>query len=193
MRSPGWPRLLVATALASWLAGAAAWGHTFPPVRTVVVQVEPCELVLLVGYRPQTGAPTEAILTRVASAPKSHALDALRDLLGAFAMAPLKVTLDGTALVPTSVRAKVGIESDGARPAVVLLVTYALRRGGTLAVSSSDPRTTRISWTDRASGRVAISGAPAQGKWFAGVASFLLKVTTPSCATSPSSSSRSVP
>jgi len=185
----------VASAVAICLAGQPAWGHTFPPVRTVVVQVEPCELVLLVGYRPGTGEPTEAILTRVASAPKSHALDALRGVMTAFAMAPLTVSVDGTALVPTAVRAKVGIEPGGARPAVVLLVTYSLPRGKALAIGSSDPRTTRISWTDRASGRVAIPGAPAQGKWFAGVASFLLELSPPSggttCATSPLSSSRS--
>jgi hypothetical protein len=189
-------KVVVATAVAICLACQAAWGHTFPPVRTVVVQVEPCELVLLVGYRPGTGEPTEAILTRVASAPKSHALDALRGVMTAFAMAPLTIAVDGAALVPTAVRAKVGIEPGGARPAVVLLVTYALPRGKTLSIASSDPRTTRISWTDRASGRVAISGAPAQGKWFSGVASFLLELSAPSgastCATSPLSSSRSV-
>jgi len=186
----------VATALAICLAGRPVWGHTFPPARTVVVQVEPCELVLLVGYRPGTGEPTEAILTRVASAPKSHALEALRGVMTAFAMAPLTVSVDGTPLVPTAVRAKVGVEPGGARPAVVLLVTYALPRGKALAIGSSDPRTTRISWTDRESGRVAIPGAPAQGKWFAGVASFLLELSPPSggttCAASLSSSSHSV-
>ena len=117
----------------------------------------------------------------------------MRDLLTAYAMAPLSVTVDGTPLVPTAVRAKVGIETDGARPAVVVLVTYPLRRGSALSIATSEPRTTRISWTDRASHRVAIPAAPAQGTWFSGVASMLLELGPPSCATSPSSSSPSVP
>ncbi len=116
-------RLAVATALAIWLAGASAWGHTFPPARHVVVQVEPCEVVLLVGYRPGTGEPTETMLARAASAPKSQALGALENVLAAFAMAPLSVAVDGAPLVPTNVRAKVGLEPGGARPRVVLLVS----------------------------------------------------------------------
>lgn len=181
-------RLLVATALATCLAGQPAWGHTFPPLRTVVVQVEACEVALLVGYRPGTGEPTEAILSRAASAPKSHVLDTLRDVLTTYAMAPLTVAVDGRRLVPTKVRAKIGVEPGGARPVVVVLVTYALPAGKTLAIASKDPRSTRISWQDQRSGRVTISDAPAQGKWHDGVASFLLSLSAPTggsvCATS---------
>lgn len=186
-------RWLPATALAICLAGQAAWGHTFPPVRTIVVQVEPCELVLLVGFRPASGAATETILTRVASAPKSQELAAMKDLLTSFAMAPLSVTVDGVPLVPTAVRAKVGIEADGGRPSVVVLVTFPLLRGRRLSIATSEPRTTRISWTDRASHRVAIPTAPTQGTWYPGVASMLLELLPPSCATSPSSWSLSAP
>lgn len=170
--------LVVATVLAA-AAGQPAWGHTFPPARNVVVQVERCEVVLLVGYRPGSGEATETVLRRVASAPKSHALDALRDLLAQHAMAPLSVAVDGERLVPTAVRAKVGVEPGGGRPMVVLLVTYPLPAGGALAVGSSDPRNTRISWQDQASGRVVIPDAPAQGRWHAGVASFLLTLLPP--------------
>lgn len=169
--------LALATVVAIWLAGQPAWGHTFPAVRHVVVQVEACEVVLLVGYRPSSGDPTEAILSRVAAAPRSKLLDALRDVLTTHAMTPLTVEVDGTRLVPTSVRAKVGIEPGGARPMVILLVSYALPTGQRLAVSTQDPRSTRISWQDQGSGRVAISEAPAQGKWHAGVASFLLSLS----------------
>ena len=49
----------------------------------------------MVGYRPGSGEPTEAILRRAATAPKSQALDALRDVLGAYAIAPLSVAVDG--------------------------------------------------------------------------------------------------
>ena len=35
----------VAIAVAVSLAATPAWGHSFPPVRTVVVQVERCEIV----------------------------------------------------------------------------------------------------------------------------------------------------
>ena len=178
-------RLLLATALAICLAGGAAWGHTFPPARNVVVQVEPCDVVLLVGYRPGTGEPTEAILARAASAPKPLALKALEDVLSAFAMAPLVVSVDGLPLVPTNVRAKLGFEPGGARPMVVLLVSYALAPGKALTIGTKDPRSTRISWQDRGSNRVVISDAPQQGKWFAGVASMLLPLAAPA-GTSPS-------
>ena len=116
--------------------------------------------------------------------------------MAAYAMAPLAITVDGTPLVPTRVQAKIGVEPGGARPAVVLLVTYGLPLGKTLAITSTDPRTTRVSWTDRSSHRVVIPTAPAQAKWFSGVASFLLELSAPSgantCATSPLSSSPSV-
>lgn len=188
-------RHAVVTAVATWLACQPAWGHTFPPVRTVVVQVESCAVTLLVGYRPQTGEPTDAILARASTAPKSQALDTLRDVLAAYAMAPLTVSIDGRTLVPTEVRAKIGIEPGGARPMVVVLVTYALQPGNALAIASKDPRSTRISWQDLGSGRVVISQAPAQGTWHAGVASFLLSLSTPTggsaCATYPSSFSGS--
>lgn len=167
-------RLVLATALAIVLAGQAAWAHTFPPARQVVIQVERCEVVLLVGYRPGTGEPTEGILARAATAPKSRALAALRDLLAAFAMAPLTVSVDGQPLVPTTVRAKIGLEPGGARPMAVVLVSYPLPAGKALGIASADPRSTRFSWTDRASGRVSIAGAPKQGSWYPGVASMLL-------------------
>jgi hypothetical protein len=164
----------LATAVAIGLASPSAWSHTFPPARQVVVQVERCEVVLLVGYRPGTGEPTAAILGRAATAPKSRALEALEDVLSAFAMAPLTVSIDGTPLVPTTVRAKIGLEPGGARPMVVLLVTFALPAGHALSIATKDPRSTRISWQDRSGARVAIPDAPQQGKWFAGVASMLL-------------------
>lgn len=185
-------QVAVATALAICLAGQPAWGHSFPEVRSVVVQVEPCELVLLVGYRPKSGEATETILRRAASAPKSQALDALRDVLATHAMAPLSVAVDGKRLVPTKVNAKVGVEQGGARPWVVMLVTYALPAGNSLAIGTAEPRSTRISWQDRKSGRVEISTAPKEGKWHSGVASFLLELAAPSGATScatPSASS----
>jgi len=194
----------VATALAIWLtvwpANPPAWGHTFPPVHTVVVQVEPCEIALLIGYAAGTGEPTERILARVASQPKSHGLDALRNSLTAFAMAPIRVALDGRALAPTSVRAKVGLDAGGTRPMVVVLVTFSrrsLQAGGQLAISSSDPRTTRISWQDRGSGRVDDQAAPRQGQWFTGVASFLLPLGAAaggsSCTRAASGSTGSLP
>ena len=181
----------VAIALAIALARGAAWGHTFPPMRSVVVQVEYCELVAMIGYRPGSGEPTQTILSRVANQPKSRVLDSLKQVMSAYALAPIAIALDGVALVPTSVRAKLGVEDGGARPIVVVLVTYALRGGGTLAVTSKDVRSTRISWQDRSHGRVDLAGAPAQDHWHADVASFLLSVSpslgVPACAVSRSS------
>jgi hypothetical protein len=185
-------KALVATLLAIGLAGEAAWGHSFPAVRTVVVQVEPCGVSLLVGYRPGSGEAVESLLTRVASQPKSHGLGAMRDLMTATAMAPLSVSSDGVRLVPTAVRAKLGLEPGGARPMVVVLVTFSLPAGHTLAVTSTDRRTTQISWQDLASHRVVIPDAPAQDQWYVGVASFLLKLSPTTCAAPSSSVSDSV-
>lgn len=171
----------VAIAVATLLAARGAWGHTFPPVRTVVVQVETCELAVMVGYRPGTGEPTEAMLGRIATQPPGQRLEAARAVMGAYALAPLSLTLDGKPLVPTTVRAKIGVEPGGARPMVVVLVTYAVPVAGKLAISSRDAKATRISWQDRDSHRVDPAQAPAQGRWFDAVASFLLQVGPPAC------------
>ena len=188
---------------ALWLATALAMAttvpagaHTFPAARTVVIQVESCELVLLVGYRPQTGEASDGVLARAVGHPKSQGLDALRAMMSQQALAGLAITIDGKPLVPTQVRTKIGVEPGGARPMVVLLVTYALPQGGTLALTSKDTRTTRISWADRDSRRVDLARAATQGKWFDGVASFLLPMAPspggPACEPSPPTHSRSV-
>jgi hypothetical protein len=166
----------VVIALAICLACQPAWGHSFPSVRTVVVQVERCELAILVGYRPASGVATDAVVAQVASYPKSRVIDALKGLLAARAMAPLTLTLDGKPLAPTSVQAKISLATTGARPTVVVLAIYPVPAGGGLAVTSAEPHRTRISWTDRDSGRVELDHAPGQARWFAGVASFLLSL-----------------
>jgi hypothetical protein len=182
----------VAIAVAICLAGQAAWGHTFPPVRTVVVQVEGCELAVLIGYRPSSGEATDSLLARIGSGPKGGQLDTAKSLLATQAMGPLTFAMDGKPLVPTSVRAKLGTDPSGTRPMVVLLVTFAIPTAGTLSVTSKDMKTTRISWTDRASHRVDLATAPAPGRWHVGVASMLLSLSAPTgasaCATSPSTS-----
>ena len=179
----------VVIAVAMCVAAQPAWGHFFPPVRTVVVQVERCEVAVLVGYRPASGEATDTILARIASAPKSLELEAGKRVLSREALAPLHFTLDGKPLVPTTVRAKIGTDPGGSRPMVVVLVTFALPAGGTLAVTSKDPRSTRISWVDRDSERVDLDRSPAQARWFTGVASFLLSLVPhgDSCAISSSS------
>ena len=150
--------------------------HTFPASRTVVVQVESREVALLVGYRPGTGEASEAILRRAAGQPKEKGLATLRDVLATEALAPLVLAVDGKPLVPTSVRAKLGTEPGGARPMVVILVTYSLPAGAQLSLTSKDPKATRISWSDRDSHRVQLGDAPAQGRWFDGAASFGVKL-----------------
>jgi hypothetical protein len=177
----------LATLLAIALAAGPAWGHTFPPQRSVVVQVEDCELAVMIGYRPGTGEQTQAILGRIANQPKSNALEALKEVLGSIAVAPIGVAVDGTPLVPTSVRAKLGVEDGGARPIVIVLVTYALPSGRDLSITSKDPRSTRISWQDRSHGRVDALTAPAQDRWHESVASFLLTLRKSQCARSSSS------
>jgi hypothetical protein len=174
-----WLTRCVAIALAISLAGQSAWGHTFPPVRTVVLQVEGCEIAVLVGYRPASGEATDTLLARIAAEPRSHQLEAAKSVMAREALGPLSFTLDGKTLSPTSLRAKIGVDPGGTRPMVVVLVTYAIPAGGSLSVSSREPRSTRISWTDRSSQRVELDHNPGQAKWFTGVASFLLKLTGP--------------
>jgi len=189
--------LVVATVLAITLARPEAWGHSFPPVRTVVVQVDRCQVELLVGYRPGTGEATQGILSRVASQPKSQVREALRDVLTAYAMMPLTLEVDGKALVPTTVRAKIGLEPGGARPMVVVLVTFSLPAGHRFELRTREPRSTRISWQDRDSDRIVLDDAPQQDHWYSDVASFLLKLSGssggPVCASSPSSTVLSPP
>jgi hypothetical protein len=166
----------VVIAVAIALAAGPAWGHSFPPVRTVVAQVDACEVALLVGFRPGSGDPTERILARAVAQPAARTLDALRTTMTTYAMAPLSVTVGGTALVPTNVRAKLALD-DGGRPTVFVLVTYAIPRGGgVLAIASKDPGTTRISWQDLESHRVDLARAPAQSHWHDHAASFLLSL-----------------
>lgn len=158
------------------LAARPSWGHVFAPLRSIVVQVEPCEVAMLVGYRAGSREEADGLVARVASRPKSQVASALREVLAGFAMSPLTLAVDGKPLVPTTVRAKLSEDSPGGRPMVALLVTYALPAGNRLSLVTRDPRSTRISWTDRESGRVDLEVAPAQGKFHSGVASFLLNL-----------------
>jgi len=173
------------------LAAAPAWGHSFPPVRTVVIQIERCELAVMIGYQPASGEATDTFLARVAAQPRSRMLATAKGVLASHALRPLVFAVDGKPLAPTSVRAKIGTDPGGTHPMVVVLVTFAIPSAGTLSVTSHDPHSTRISWTDRASTRVDLERAPAQGRWFAGVASFLLPLAAPgarACVTSVTSS-----
>ena len=176
----------VAIWVAVALAATPAWGHSFPPVHTVVVQVERDSLAILIGYRPGTGDSTERVIARVASQPQARRLAALKETMAAFALAPLSVEMDGKRLVPTSVHVKLGLDAGNGEPSVVLLATYALPVAGRLAISTKDPGTTRISWQDQGSCRVDLVHAPKQDRWFAGVASFLLTLHPPCATSSPS-------
>jgi hypothetical protein len=142
----------------------------------------------MVGSCFSSGEASDALLARAVGQPKAQGLDALRTMLAQQALAPLSLVVDGKPLVPTGVRTKIGSEPGGARPMVVLLVTYALPAGSQLALASKDPRTTRISWADRRSGRIDLARSASQGKWFDGVASFLLPMAPtlggPACVTS---------
>lgn len=173
------------------LAPRPSWGHVFAPLRSIVVQVEDCEVVLLVGYRAGSREEADGIVARIANQPKSHAASALREVLAGFAMSPLALTVDGRPLVPTAVRAKLGSDGAGGRPMVALLVTYALPPGRSLSLATRDPRSTRISWTDRSHGRVDLEAAPVQGKFHAGMASFLLNLQA--SGGSPCASASSLP
>jgi hypothetical protein len=165
----------VAIGLAIGLAQPLAWSHTFPSVHTAVIQVERCEVAVLIGYTAGTGEPTERVLARAASQPASHALDALRSTLAAYAMAPFTIAIDGAPVAPSQVRAKIGLGTGGTRPTVVVLATVRLPAAAhELTVRSTDPRTTRMSWQDRESGRIDLAHAPAPDHWFLQASSFSL-------------------
>lgn len=165
----------VATLVAVVAAGQVASAHTFSPVRTVVVQVERCELAVLVGYQPGTGEVADARLARVSAAPRSQAVATARAMLTSQAMAALTIAADARPLEPIRVRAKLAIDPRSTRPQVLVLVTFALPpEARQVTLATREPGATRISWTDHGSGRVDLAQAPAQGRWFPGVASFLL-------------------
>jgi hypothetical protein len=171
------PRAWIAAAGFAMVGTPLAWSHTFPSVHTAVVQIEPCEVALLIGYTAGTGEPTQRVLARAASQPASRALDALKDTLAAYALAPFSFAIDGAAVAPSSVRAKIGLGTGGTRPTVVVLATLPLPgEARELTIRSSDPRTTRMSWQDRDSGRIDLPHAPAQDHWFTGAAAFALPI-----------------
>jgi hypothetical protein len=153
---------------------------------------------LLVGYKPAAGEATDAVLAKASGAHGAQGFKALRDALAASAMTALTIAVDGEALVATSAEAKLAVEPGAGRPMVIMLVTYALPAGKTLSISTRDPQSSRLSWTDRSRGRIASSGAPGQRIWRDGVASLLLPLAAgeSTCATSKRSSQsapRSVP
>jgi hypothetical protein len=68
--------------VAAWVAApVAAAAHTFPESRTVVAQVEPDQLVVVIGYQPATGATSLAALGQAAALPKGAKSLALRAIL----------------------------------------------------------------------------------------------------------------
>ena len=178
---------VLATAIAIAIAMPQGWGHRFPAVRTVVVQVEPCSVALLVGWRPASGDDTAVLLGEAKTGGKDQEVQILTQRLTALALAPIRLRLGGVEVAPTSVEANVTVEDGTGRPVVLLLVSYPASRGGALEIVSKDPKSTRISWVDKSAGRVEIGAAPTQSQWHDDLASFLLNVAvaTPTEGTAP--------
>jgi hypothetical protein len=171
--------LALATALAVAYNPLLVWAHRFPSVRTVVVQVEPCSVALLVGWRPASGDTTALLLgeAKVRGSDKDKEIQVLTQQLTAMAMSSLQLVMDDSPLVPTSVEAKVSVEDGTGRPVVLLLLSYAVTTGGKLALLSKEPKSTRISWVDKSNGRVEITSSPSQLQWHDDLASFLLTLS----------------
>jgi len=175
-------RLAAAALVATGLAvPAGALGHRVPGGRSVVAQIEQCELVLMVAWHPQSGDEADALRVHAArgavKAPRSGdgAAGRLRALYGARAMAPLSIRADGRLLSPRSVEVKLVRDPPGSdRLAGVALVSYELGpdvRG--LEIANNDPHRTRFSWVDRSDREFSSTGL-APHRWTGGLASILL-------------------
>lgn len=170
-------RLLAALILVGSCVCAArvALGHRAPGGRSVVAQVEPCELVLLVSWIPPSGDEADALLAH-AGAAKAEPGERLRALYAARALAPLSIRADGQPLAARALEVKLVRDPPrSGRVATVVLVTYALPAAvKTLEIANTDSHRTRFSWVDRSAGRFTSPGM-ATGHWESGVASILLR------------------
>jgi hypothetical protein len=178
--------LVVALVGSCVCASRVALGHRAPGGRSVVAQVEPCQLVLLVSWTPPSGDETNALLADAARAPgrRAGAGDRLRALYAARALAPLSIRADGQSLSPRSFEVKLVRDPPrSGRVAAVVLVSFALPPAMVaLEIANTDSHRTRFSWVDRSNGRFASPGAPT-GRWSSGVASILLqsRISWPLC------------
>jgi hypothetical protein len=165
------------TTVAILLMPQPSWGHRFPAHTTVVAQVDDCGVSLLIGWRPASGLPTELLIGQATSTGKVRQADALQQQLSAMALSNVQLIVDGKTLQPGQIDAFVTAEEGSLRPTVLLLANFAVAKSGTVQIKVKDPKTSRISWLDKSSGRVEISQSPAQQKWFDQVASLLLYVS----------------
>lgn len=172
-----WLRLtFLASALATVGPQRNAEAHTDRADRSIVLQVEPSQLVVLLGYRPASG---QAMGLLLANAARSAFM--MRDALAwqgtAQALAQIRISVNSQLLTPDRTDAKYQIDDSG-RVAFLLLLQYSLPQAEALAlqVDNANPRGTRISWIDRSTNRWLPMSAPTQGKWHSEVASFLLSL-----------------
>jgi hypothetical protein len=177
-------------------------GHQVPGGRSVVAQVERCQLVLLVSWVPSAGAETDAIEAQarmgVGAVPGSGGTAAdpngrLRLLYASRALAPLSIQVDGESMAATSLDVKlVRDPPTSTRVAAVALVTFDLPPvTRSVEIRNRDSHRTRFSWVDRSGGRFQAPGM-AQEKWSSGVASILLRSRSdswPSCHDVPAAAS----
>jgi hypothetical protein len=169
-------------------ASGVALGHRAPGGRSVVAQVDRCELSLLVSWTPPSGDETSAILADSARAPGPTAAttpgERLRALYTSRALAPLSIRADGRPLAPRSLEVKLVRDPPrSSRLTAVVLVSFSLPPAAeTLEIANSDSHRTRFSWVDRSGGRFTSPGTPTS-QWASGVASILLhsRVSWASC------------
>ena len=181
-------------------ASGAALGHRAPGGRSVVAQIEPCSLALLISWTPPSGDETDALLGQAMLGalrmPGSSGAPAdpdarLRLLYTVRALAPLSIRVDGEVVAARSLDVKlVRDPPTSTRVAAVLLVTYDLPPATrSVELTNADPHRSRFSWVDRAKGRFELPGV-AEGTWSGGVASILLHSRAgdswPSCPDAPS-------
>jgi hypothetical protein len=179
-------RLAVAALVGTCVGvSGAALGHRAPGGRSVVAQIEPCSLALLISWTPPSGDETDALLGQAmlgalrmpGSSGAAADPDArLRLLYTVRALAPLSIRVDGQPTAATSLDVKlVRDPPTSTRVAAVLLVTYDLPPATrSVEIANADPHRTRFSWVDRSRGRFALPGV-AEETWSSGVASILLR------------------
>ncbi|MBP6630819.1 MAG: hypothetical protein KBG28_07510 [Kofleriaceae bacterium] len=155
----------------------AASAHPDPANRTVVAQLEPCSMALLVSYQPGNEREAQAFAAELDALGRAKRSSALRDLIGARALAGIAVVQGGIRRPLRQVELKLVADPPGSgRVAIAALATAPLSAGdGPLVVQVGDAKT-RFSWVNQAETRWQISSTWPERRWTAGVASFLLNL-----------------
>lgn len=149
-------------------ASAAASAHNSPARRSIVVQAEANEVVILVSWTAPTGILGKLMIAGAAwGRSNAEGLRALKARAAERALAPLEVELDGAPLALKTAGIKLAT-LDG-RPSVAVLLTAEISSAAhSLRVEVDSREASRILWTDKSDGAMTASRKTPPDQWATG-------------------------